>query len=229
MKEEYKLDNPVWHSLNEVHKNYGVNCERIKFYSPEYCRFGGSIEKIDSKQGINEYSNLTNNFYMVGNKPNFSNLLRMNKQIVCNQMILKEVVDLPIKENILELKSTIHQSDLFALVNLVQPGYFVEKTYELGQYFGIYKNGELVAVTGERMKMNNYTEVSAIVTHPNYRRNGFAKQLTKHTVSKILAENKTPYLHVSALNIGAIKLYETLGFETRRKITFWNLTTERNL
>lgn len=229
MKEEYKLHNPVWHSLNEVHKNYGVDCEGIKFYLPEYCRFGGSIEGVDSMQGLNEYSNLINNFYMVGNKPNFSNLLRINKQIFCNQMILKEVVDVQIEEDILELKSAIQQSDLFDLVNLVQPGYFVERTFELGQYFGIYKNGELVAVTGERMKMNNYTEVSAIVTHIKYRRKGYAKQLINYTTRKILDENKTPYLHVSALNIGAIKLYETLGFETRRKITFWNLTTEKNL
>jgi hypothetical protein len=34
----------------------------------------------------------------------------------------------------------------------------------LGDYYGIFKDNKLVAVTGERMKVNAFTEVSAIVT-----------------------------------------------------------------
>jgi predicted GNAT family acetyltransferase len=41
----------------------------------------------------------------------------------------------------------------------------------------------------------------------------------------VFNENKIPYLHVAESNIGAIKLYEKLGFATRRKISFWNLKT----
>ena len=44
------------------------------------------------------------------------------------------------------------------------------------------------------------------------------------TVNNIFNENKTPYLHVVEDNSGAIKLYEKLGFTTRRKISFWNIT-----
>ena len=106
----------------------------------------------------------------------------------------------------------------------MQPGYFKSKTALLGNYFGIFKNGELVAVTGERMTMNDFIEVSAIVTHPNHTGQGYAKQLIAHTVNNILDQNKTPYLHVVEDNIVAIKLYEKLGFKTRRKISFWNIT-----
>jgi len=43
-------------------------------------------------------------------------------------------------------------------------------------------------------------------------------------VNNIFNENKTPYLHVVESNIGAIGLYEKLGFVTRRKMSFWNIS-----
>ena len=93
----------------------------------------------------------------------------------------------------------------------------------MGNYFGVIKEGKLVSVTGERMKMNDFTEVSAVVTHPFYTGKGFAKQLVAHTANKIFDENKTPYLHVAETNFDAIRLYEKLGFKTRRRMSFWNL------
>ena len=104
----------------------------------------------------------------------------------------------------------------------MQPGYFRSRTSELGDYFGIYKDSKLVAVTGERMKMNDYTEVSAVVTHPDHTGMGYAKQLIVHTTGRIFDQNKIPYLHVAETNVPAIALYEKLGFRTRRKISFWN-------
>lgn len=108
-------------------------------------------------------------------------------------------------------------------MNLVQPGFIKEKTPSLGTYFGIYKNNSLVASAGERMKMDHFTEISAVVTHPKYVRNGYAKQLLKHLIDRIFMQNKTPYLHVSETNLSAIKLYRQLGFTIRRKISFWHI------
>ena len=73
------------------------------------------------------------------------------------------------------------------------------------------------------LKMDDFTEVSAVVTHPNYTNKGFAKQLIAYTVNAIFDENKIPYLHVAETNFGAIRLYEKLGFRTRRKISFWDI------
>jgi hypothetical protein len=38
-----KLDNPVWHSLNETHHSFGIDYNEIKFYHPDYCPFGDFI------------------------------------------------------------------------------------------------------------------------------------------------------------------------------------------
>lgn len=224
-KEEEKLDNPVWNSLNETHKSLSIEYDGIKFYAPEYCPFGGFRNPKKSINGINEYSTLIDSFYVVGEKPLFGRNITINKNLVCNQMLLEKPIELEIEEQIVKLKYRKQKTDLFNLVNLIQPGYFNNKTPDLGKYFGIYKNDELIAVTGERMKMNEFTEISAVITHPEHTGKGYAKQLIKHTTGQIFNESKIPYLHVAESNIGAIKLYEKLGFTTRRKISFWNIKT----
>jgi len=222
--EENKLDNPVWNSLNEIHQKFSLEYEGGKFYRPEYCPFGGFIEVEHSAKAVRAYSNLIDNFYVVGEMPMFEDVLILNKNLICNQMVLEAPADVEINEAIVELKSEKQKDALFALVNLVQPGYFKDNTADLGKYFGIYKNDELIAVTGERMKMAGFTEISAVVTHPNHVRKGYARQLIRQTTGEIFSENKIPYLHVAESNFGAIRLYEKLGFRTRRKISFWNFT-----
>lgn len=223
------LDNPTWNSLTETHEAFAIDYNGAKFYDPAYCPFGGFIHPDSTEAGIDQYALLSSNFYVVGEKPKFSTHLQLNKELVCNQMLLNKPINLDITEPILELHTTQHKADLLELVNLVQPGYFKNKTAELGRYYGIYKDDKLVAVTGERMKMNQYTEVSAVVTHPQHTGKGYAKQLVAFTSNHIFREGKFPYLHVTDTNMGAIQLYEKLGFWTRRKISFWNLTTGRHL
>lgn len=221
-KNYHKLDNPVWHSLDETHHKFSVDYNNIKFYHPDYCPFGGFTLNENISNPIDEYSTLVDNFFIVGDKPEHSNHLKIKKELVCDQMIITDKIATTIKENITAL-GIEHHDDLFQLVSLVQPGYFKKKTALLGNYFGIYKNDLLISVTGERMKMNEFVEVSAIVTHPDHTRKGYAKQLIVHTVNNIFTQNKIPYLHVAETNIGAISLYENSGFTRRRKISFWNI------
>lgn len=219
----YKLDNPVWHSLNEQHKAYVVDYEGYKFYHPDYCPFGGFINLSDSSKSIDAYAALIDKFYVVGERPLFSSKVTLHNNLICNQMVLSEPNNKEVSATIIELVSKKHKTDLSRLVNLVQPGYFKEKTSELGNYFGIYKEGTLIAVTGQRMQMDNFIEVSAVVTHPDHIRKGYAKQLVIHVANQIFLNNRIPYLHVAETNVGAVRLYEKLGFTTRRKISFWNL------
>jgi len=217
-----ELDNPVWYALSETHSRYKVEFGNIKFYQSDYCPFGAFENEIGIADGINRYSKLCNNFFVVGNKPSFSNRIQLLNELVCNQMIIDQRIDLISHEKIVELGDD-HSKDLFDLVNLVQPGYFRPKTRLLGDYYGIFQKNKLVALTGERMKMNQYTEVSAVVTHPDFVGRGFAKQLVAHSVNKIFDQGKLPFLHVTESNVVAIGLYEKLGFRTRRKISFWHL------
>ncbi len=221
--EEKKLDNPVWFSLDETHKDFSIDYGNLKCYDPCYCPFGGICNNINAANEIDEYAKINNDFFIVGEKPHFNIELQLKRELICLQMILHHPIDLQNQESIVKLNG-IYEEALFHLVNLVQPGYFRSGTSRLGDYYGIIKNGSLVAAAGERMKMNRFTEVSAIVTHPEHRGKGYAKELIAHVVNKIFLQNKIPYLHVAETNFDAISLYEKLGFMTRRKISLWNFT-----
>jgi ribosomal protein S18 acetylase RimI-like enzyme len=226
--EKDKLDNPSWYSLSEIHSGFAIDYEDIKFYQPEYCTFGGLVNLKGTEAGINAYASLTDTFFVVGSKPNFSDKVLLRNELICNQMVIDKRIDIESNQHITELRTERHTADLFNLVNLVQPGYFRNRTSDLGNYYGIYKDNMLIAVTGERMKMDGYTELSAIVTHPAHTGKGYAKQLITHASQIISDEGKTAYLHVANTNVGAIHLYEKLGFRTRRKISFWHFTTYKN-
>jgi ribosomal protein S18 acetylase RimI-like enzyme len=218
----YKLDNPVWHSLSENHKEYGITYDETLFYAPEYCPFGAALNTKKSSSAIAQYCNLSPNFFIVGEKPEIPATLKIANELVCLQMIISEPIDIPIIDTIIELEER-NREDLLELVKLVYPEYFKSKTATLGNYYGIYKDDQLVAVTGERMQMSDFIEVSAVITHPDYLGKGYAKQLVAHTVNTIINQNKTAFLHVYEKNVAAITLYEKLTFETRRKISFWNI------
>ena len=221
----HKLNNPVWYCLSESHQKFSMDYGGIKFYHPDYCAFGGVENAEDIASHLEKYLTMVDDFFIVGEKPALSNKLQFKRELVCLQMVIEKKIDLQIKEDI-TLLTCEHTTALFDLINLVQPGYFKIKTVSLGSYFGIFKNNQLIAVTGERMKMNDFTELSAIVTHPNHTGQGYAKQLIAHAVNNIFDQNKTPYLHVAETNTGAITLYKKLGFTTRKKISFWNITNE---
>ncbi|QGK75204.1 GNAT family N-acetyltransferase [Flavobacterium sp. SLB02] len=221
--QENKLDNPVWNSLSEIHKGFVTDYKGTKFYNPDYCPFGGFINSQSTLDASDQYAVLAENFFIVGEKPQIANSLKIVKELVCLQMIIYNKIEVSITEDIVKLTQE-NNDQLVHLVNLVQPGYFKNKTASLGNYYGIFKQKQLVAITGERMKMNDFTEVSAIITHPDHTGKGYAKQLIAHCVNNIFSENKTPYLHVVESNIGAIALYEKLGFVTRRKMSFWNIS-----
>lgn len=218
-----ELDNPVWYSLQETHQAFCTEHAGMKFYLPEMAPFGAFSDVETTFEGTASYANLCHDFYVVGERPDVGNGLILKKELVCNQMILENPCEILFSEEIVLLDRN-RRPDLAALVNRVQPGYFKDETAVLGNYYGIYVNGILVAVTGERMQMNAYKEISAVVTHPDYTGKGYAGQLVAFVANAIIAENKMPFLHVAASNSRAIQLYEKLGFVKRRSMSFWNLS-----
>jgi ribosomal protein S18 acetylase RimI-like enzyme len=110
--------------------------------------------------------------------------------------------------------------DMLRLVERTKPGPFLPRTIELGAYLGIRRDGELVAMAGERLRPPGWTEVSAVCTDPAWRGHGFASRLTRAVAAGIVARGETPFLHAIAANVTAIRLYKELGFTHRRDIQF---------
>ena len=123
---------------------------------------------------------------------------------------------------------TLGPADVPAMLDLIartQPGPFRPRTIELGRYLGLRAGGELVAMAGERMRPPGWTEISAVCTDERFRGRGFAARLVRSVSHGIRARGELPFLHASAQNTNAIRLYESLGFEIRRPCVFtgWQL------
>lgn len=110
--------------------------------------------------------------------------------------------------------------EMLALVERTRLGPFLPRTIELGTYLGFRRDGALIAMAGERMHPPGWTEISAVCTDPTFRGEGLATRLVLALAAGIRARGERPFLHASADNAGAIRLYESLGFTLRRRLTF---------
>jgi ribosomal protein S18 acetylase RimI-like enzyme len=110
--------------------------------------------------------------------------------------------------------------EMLDLVERTKPGPFLPRTIELGVYLGIRRDGALVAMAGERLHPPGWTEISAICTDEAFRGQGLATRLVHAVAAGIRERGETPFLHASADNTNAIRLYESLGFRLRRSATF---------
>lgn len=111
-------------------------------------------------------------------------------------------------------------AEMLSIVERNQPGPFRPRTHELGRYVGIRRDGRLVAMAGERLHPTGWTEISAVSTDADHRRQGLASRLVLDVAHHIRARGDRAFLHAAAVNVHAIAVYERLGFALRRRTTF---------
>ncbi|WP_299056268.1 GNAT family N-acetyltransferase [uncultured Polaribacter sp.] len=217
-----KLQNPVWQSLKESHQHFLIDYQGVKFYDPEICIFGAFENENDTSNALDEYAKLADRFFLVceHKTPTYnSETILLEKKIDGYQMVLENNVSIAITEEIVQLTNK-HIDEVYDLIWLVMPGFYQKRGFEMGTYYGIFKNNKLVAITGQRMQTDHFIEISGVVTHPDYTRKGYAKQLVSYVTSEILKEKKLPILHTNKGNT-AITLYQNLGFKITRDMNWW--------
>jgi ribosomal protein S18 acetylase RimI-like enzyme len=110
-----------------------------------------------------------------------------------------------------------HAQQAVDLAMLTNPGPFGLRTIELGEYFGVFEGGRLVAMAGERLQAGPYREVSGVCTHPDHQGRGLARRLSLKIVRLQMQRGQLPFLHVISTNTTAHALYEKLGFRDYRE------------
>ena len=123
----------------------------------------------------------------------------------------------------------LSDKDIPAMLELTQmtnPGPFLSRTIDFGNYEGIFQENNLVAMAGQRLQPDPYSEVSAVCTHPDHTGKGYAAKLVCSQIGKITALSRIPFLHVYADNTAACRLYEKLGFQIRKEMLVYFLEKE---
>lgn len=115
--------------------------------------------------------------------------------------------------------------EILDLIARTRPGPYLSRTVEMGAYFGMRVDGQLVAMAGERLHPPGWTEISAVCTDERFRGKGFATRLVRAVGAGIRARGEIPFLHASAANTTAIRLYESLGFTLRLRSVLTHVRT----
>ena len=110
-------------------------------------------------------------------------------------------------------------AEMAALADATEPGPWGLLTHRYGQFYGLRDGDRLIAMAGERMlPAAGLAELSGVCTYPEFRGAGLATRLIRQVMASQMARGDTPFLHSYAGNVGAIRLYEQLGFRARREM-----------
>jgi ribosomal protein S18 acetylase RimI-like enzyme len=134
------------------------------------------------------------------------------------EQMIGSPADSPLREAEIVTLGAADVPAMLALTTLTKPGPFAARTHELGTFLGIRAGGELVAMTGERMKPGNFTEMTAVCVHPDHRGRGYAQALLSAVARQIEARGEIPFLHVFSSNTSAIAFYQRQGMRIRRRL-----------
>jgi predicted GNAT family acetyltransferase len=214
------LDRPVWNALATRHAGFAIGGARARRFAPDIGPLAGARD--DEPQSLAELAELV---------PRDGTLVLLQADPVALppgivaastaagvQMVAHELTRAAAlaTEVGIERLSEEDMPAMLELATLTRPGPFAARTPVLGEFWGIKESGVLIAMAGERMRHEGFTEVSGVCAHPRVRGRGLARALSAHVAARILQRGETPYLHAYATNEPAIRLYETLGFRLRR-------------
>ena len=217
------LDNPIWESLRSRHRDLALRHGDVARYPAQVAPFlGVAADGVDAAAALASLVPPDDTVLLLGVTPAAPDGWRMDKLAMLAQMVCPHRMAEFDGPAIIELDEA-HRGDVLDLTALVYPHYFRPRTTDLGRYFGIYEEGRLAAMIGERMGMDEFQEISAVCTHPDFNGRGYARRLLAWLSNDVIDRGRTPFLHVAHENLRAKQLYERGGYRDRRDIGFWSL------
>jgi GNAT superfamily N-acetyltransferase len=220
------LNNPVWASLTGAHAQLAERNHDAARYPVDVAPFAALADADDPKS----WQDLAQ---LVG--PGVVVVLPGASDAPAGWETVESVygvqlVDTSLRDEADDEVRRLDEADVPEILELIartKPGPFSLRTIELGNYFGIRRDGALMAMAGERLHPAGWTEISAVCTDAAYRGQGLGTRLIRHVAAGIRERAETPFLHAAATNVNAIRLYESIGFARRRDIRFLIVRTPR--
>lgn len=217
MASAHVLDNPCWYALTSHHAHLATGTSLAKRYPTDMV--GAVAFANHNEAAFADLEQITGAAETVGflevNPPASIPGFKIGGTFVADQMVCEQDVPEPVAADDIVTLTADDVPDMLALIAIAQPGPFLARTIELGQYFGIRRDGKLVAMAGERFRLQGYSEISAVCTHPDEQGKGFARRLCSLLIRDNWKNGVVPFLHVNPANTTAVRLYESLHFTKR--------------
>ena len=211
------LDNIVWHSLVGPQARFACGSGGARRYARGFSPIVGFSTPDDPDfDALAPHCTRDEHFYCDG----WSGTPSPGWQIDAETTMFKMVWDAAVPQDEAQdavALSAVHASAALELATLTRPGPFGPRTIELGEYFGFFDDGRLVAMAGERMHAGELREISGVCTHPDFQGRGFARRLMTKLLHRQRQRDETPFLHVMRHNTGARELYARMGFRDFRE------------
>jgi len=219
------LNNPVWSALTSAQSHFAIGGPHAKRFPADVAPFIAVAEPSErAARALAELISPGEVVNIISVTPQLHDGWEVLATGNIVQMIWRADAPVPIVEtsDIVELGEA-DGADMLALTALVFPGYFRRRTPHMGAYFGIREGSRFAAMSGERMKVHGFEEISAVCTHPDFTGRGYAARLVSYLARNMIERGVTPFLHVNETNQRARSLYERVGFENRMKLPLWLL------
>ena len=220
---DHILDNMIWNAITTGNNDIAIINRDVGCYLPEIAPFAGMKVFNDANlKKLYEFipSNRSVAISSLNKMDHDESRWKLLQPMDVTQMVYEHSMNTFTTKNssLIVPLSEEHVPQMMELTALTRPGPFLQQTIRFKNYFGIFRDDRLAAMTGQRMHPLPYMEVSAVCTHPDFRGLGYAKTLMLHVMKIILDNSFTPFLHVLSNNSNAIELYKTIGFQTRKQI-----------
>jgi len=208
-----RLDNPIWHALEGPHQHWAQAEGALRWYPQDVAPFF-AVPSADTAltPDLPRQIRLHAGAYFVGVLPDdWPRGWRVQSRSEILQMTYAGGT--PLWEPAAHvLLGPADRESMNALAAIAFPDFFRARSAELGTFIGISQRGRLLAMAGERMALPGMCELSGICTHPDFTGRGYAGGLTRALIRRHRELGLESFLHVSAHNVGARRLYESLGF-----------------
>jgi ribosomal protein S18 acetylase RimI-like enzyme len=216
----HPLDRPVWSALTGRQAGCALGIGPARRYAPDLTPFAAVVQD-DAEAGaaLAEMMAPDEQVIFLERGPLAPiQEIAVIQEAAAVQMIVGDLKG-PGATPSIEVLTEEAADEMRALAALTEPGPFRARTHTLGTFYGIRAGGQLAAMAGERMKIDGFTEVSGVCTHPAHRGKGYAAALTAAVVDAIQRRGEVAFLHSYAANAAAVSLYLALGFHVRAEMT----------
>lgn len=214
------LDNPAWYALTGPQTTLGLGNALARRYRPDLDPIAAMPDEPPAEAWDELVPLMATDgpLLFLRDQLDVPTSWSVRFQMGVPQMVARAAIAHPAGITFRELAPE-DDEEMLALARATEPGPFALHTREFGSYIGVHEGGRLIAMAGERLHIDGYREISAVCTAPEYRGRGLATALTAEIAARICEAGETPFLHVREDNTTAIRVYERMGFETRRVLS----------